>query len=338
MIVLHLICFHPKFRLMISSEQFKSFYDSKLLPVLQEIEVERKVIARSARNLAIFPTLIVCAVTLVLYVNTEPVIPIGASVFTFLIGLGIYWLINRKKIRAFKHRFKMEVVKTMISSIDQNLDYFYDRCISESDYRASKIFMENHTSYRGDDLVTGTIGKTAIRFSELHTVKRVKSGKETKDITIFRGIFFIADFNKHFKGATVVLPDVAENLLGNFVGGLVQKMTIGRDQLVKLEDPEFERAFVVYSNDQVEARYILSPALMRRLLDFRAKARRAGISIAFNHSNVFIAIPISSQLFEAHVLTTVLNFEVMKSYHEYLVTFIGIVEDLNLNNRIWTKE
>ena len=72
----------------------------------------------------------------------------------------------------------------------------------------------------------------------------------------------MADFNKNFNGHTVVLPDTAEKILGKF-GQSLQSMS-SRGELVKLEDPEFEKEFCVYGDDQVEARYILSPALMKR--------------------------------------------------------------------------
>jgi hypothetical protein len=35
---------------------------------------------------------------------------------------------------------------------------------------------------------------------------------------------------------------------------------------VKLESIDFENRFIVYSNDQVEARYILTPSFMERLV------------------------------------------------------------------------
>ena len=35
---------------------------------------------------------------------------------------------------------------------------------------------------------------------------------------------------------------------------------------MKLENPDFEKTFDVYSTDQIEARYLLSPSMMERLL------------------------------------------------------------------------
>ncbi len=72
------------------------------------------------------------------------------------------------------------------------------------------------------------------------------SGKNRSCRTVFRGLFFIGDFNKHFTCKTVVLTDTAESLFGAF-GKMFQAWNLARDQLIKLEDPEFEKLFVVWS-------------------------------------------------------------------------------------------
>ena len=45
-----------------------------------------------------------------------------------------------------------------------------------------------------------------------------------------------------------------------------------RGELIKMEDVAFERGVVVYGDDQIEARYILSTSLMERILAYKKKA------------------------------------------------------------------
>ncbi len=49
---------------------------------------------------------------------------------------------------------------------------------------------------------------------------------------------------------------------------------------IEMENPDFEKGFAVYGTDQVEARYILTPAMMGKILDFRTKV---GQDIFFFH-------------------------------------------------------
>ncbi len=69
---------------------------------------------------------------------------------------------------------------------------------------------------------------------------------------------------------------------------------------MKLEDPRFEQEFVVYADDQVEARYVLTPSLMERLVEFKQKAGRPSAS-RFLGPNVNIAIETERNMFEPGV-------------------------------------
>jgi hypothetical protein len=317
-------------------EEFRSFYDQELLPSLQGLESERrKLINGVFKWIAI--GIIPGAIVSLIFMNVEVVwLGVGAA-----IGIGLYFILNLRKIREIRDRFKSEVIAKMIKSIGPDLTYNASQCISSNDYHKSRLYLHGINRYKGDDLVTGAVGKTTIRFSELltqnETTRRDSNGKETKSIeTIFRGLFFVADFNKKFAGETIVLPDTAESLFGS-LGTMFQKWNMSRDQLVKMEDVDFEKAFAVYSNDQVEARYILSTSLMQRILQFKEKTR-SKIGLSFIDSEVFIAVPLKENLFEAPFFGSMIKFEMIEGFNKYLVLFIGIVEDLNLNTRIWTKE
>jgi hypothetical protein len=147
--------------------------------------------------------------------------------------------------------------------------------------------------------------------------------------TVFKGIFFRADFQKNFKGKTVILPGVLDYK--------IQLLNKGRGEVIKLEDPEFANLFMVYGNDQVEARYILSTSLMAKLVRFRKKARR-NIYVSFVESRIYIAVEYAEDLFEPLLFKTMLSFAPIREYFEILQLMIGVVEELNLNRRIWSKE
>lgn len=66
--------------------------------------------------------------------------------------------------------------------------------------------------------------------------------------------------NKKFEGKTVVLKDS---------GWLNLFKKIGRPERVKLEDVSFERQFEVFSDNQIEARYLLTTAFMERMSEVK---------------------------------------------------------------------
>jgi hypothetical protein len=264
----------------------------------------------------------------------------------------LYGAFTFQRIRsAYRARFKEQVVRSIINGAYPGLHYDARGAISRSEFDASGLFLQDIDDFDGEDLIEGQIGATRIRFSEVRARDRrtrtdSKGHTHTEWVTVFRGTFLVADFNKHFAGATFVLPDTAQRFLGG-IGQSLQSLDRRRGELVKLEDPEFERRFVVYSTDQVEARYILSTSLMQRILDFQNRAGQP-LHIAFIHSRLFLAIPSTRDALEPPSLLLIANMHSnpsirsrilahLRSYTTYLDMTTGVIHELDLNERIWGR-
>ena len=315
-------------------DQLSQFYNTDLLPDLKILENKRKRILKKILIAAIIIFIPPAAASLLLLrsVRFQPNILIFIIVFAVIVlGITAYFL-TRNYIREFKEK----IIRKLINFIDPELTYSPRDRISKTTFMASGIFKTKPNRYKGDDLICGKIGQTKIKFSELHAEYESGSGKNRSRRTVFKGLFFIADFNKHFHGRTIVLPDTAEKLFGSF-GKLMQSWNVLRGNLIKLEDPEFEKHFVVYGDDQVEARYILSTSLMERITEFKKKTQKK-IYISFVSSNVYVAVEYRKNLFEPRLFQTLLDYTSIAEYFEDLIVATGIVEDLNLNTRIWTKQ
>jgi len=310
--------------------ELKQFYDTTLMPDLRVLEQQRRGIVR--RSMIV---IIVAIVVLGLGVFMESSMPavIIPAVLCLLIGGAVckWWF-----TRGYVTDFKSLVIERIVHFIDDNLSYEPERCIDKSTFMLSKIFAIKPNLYKGDDFVSGKIDATKIQFSELHAEYEIGSDEIRHRHTVFKGIFFIGDFNKHFIGQTIVLPDTAEKLFGR-LGQKLQSLNVFRGELILLEDPKFKSHFVVYGSDQVEARYILSTSLMARITDFKEKTGNK-IYLSFIGSMVFVAISYTRNLFEPKLFKTLLDFGPIKRYYQDLALAIGIVDDLNLNTRIWSKE
>ncbi len=321
-----------------SMADFQTYYETDLLPDLQQLEVKRK---SCLRNVVIAAVIIIALMAMaslfILNAGADPQALMFPAIIGVLLLAGAWWIFTK----GFKLEFKNTIISKIIAHVDPSLSYSPMGKISRGEFLSSTLFKHRIDRYRGEDLVNGQLDKTKLKFSELHaeyktTTTDSKGRRQTQWHTIFKGLFFIADFNKHFNGRTVVLPDSAEKFFGR-LGKKLQEWNVSRDDLIKMEDPEFEKEFVVYGTDQVEARYILSTALMRRILEFKRKMR-VPVHIGFVNSNLYMAINIKKNMFEPRILRTLLSFDLVKDYLEDLLLAVGIVEDMNLNTRIWTKE
>jgi hypothetical protein len=251
--------------------------------------------------------------------------------------------------RGYRERYKEEVVRRVVHSLNPDLSYSPYGSISRAEFETADFFRQDIDRFSGEDLVEGRIGETAIRFSEVHAEDKRQRGsgknRRTEWVTVFRGLFVVADFPKRFSGRTVVLPDTAQRMLGG-VGQTLQSLNFTRGQLIKLEDPEFERLFVVYADDQIEARYLLSTSLMQRIVDLRSRLGHE-LYLSFANDRLHLAIPSNRDRLEPIPLLQMLSYgrapateeAVLARIGEYvtdLTTTLGIVEELNLNRRIWS--
>jgi len=321
-----------------SLNDLREFYLKTLRPDLKVLDDRRKKIVRKLFLIGV-PTLIVVGLCLLVIFANE--LEIKVVFIPLFLGIAVMAVAYRLLTKKFIADFKSSIIQRIVRFVDENLRYLSSACVSESDFKASRIFRHRIDRYRGDDLVQGRSGKTDVKFSEVHAEYKTetrdsKGNRRTQWHTIFKGLFYIADFNKHIRGETVVLPDTAERLFGR-LGRKLQSLNKPRGQLISLEDPEFEKAFAVYGDDQIQSRYILSTSLMKRIMEFKKKTRR-DVFLSFLGSSVYIAVSFQKDLFEPRIFKTLLDFEVVQEYFEDLTLAYGIVEDLNLNTRIWSKQ
>jgi hypothetical protein len=138
-----------------------------------------------------------------------------------------------------------------------------------------------------EDRITGARNETPFEFFEAHleekrTTTDGKGRTRTTWVTVFRGQCLVVKFHKQFNGVTKVFRDKG---VFNFLGKLGQ----GKAQKVKLEDPVFEKAFEVYSTDQIEARFLLTPDFMERLVGLERAFKGKQVRCAFSGGEMYLA-------------------------------------------------
>jgi hypothetical protein len=261
------------------------------------------------------------------------VILVGSAIF---LGIGY-----NRFYKHFKEQFKGKVIPAVVKFVDERLSYDPNLGLMDK-YAESKIFTQRYDRCKAEDTISGKFDLTDFAFGEIHTeyktVTTDKNGRRQEHWhTIFKGMFFVSDFHKNFHGETMIDMDFMERYLGK-LGRKFQQWNPSRDgDLVKLENPEFEKKFAVYSTDEQECRYILTPSMMERLLEM-SKKLNFRISISFRNNQVYIAVFNNMDLFEPSVFGSLLKEEDYKIIITILKSMTGIIEDLNLNTRIWTKE
>lgn len=131
----------------------------------------------------------------------------------------------------------------------------------------------------------------------------------------------MAKFNKNTKGRIVITP----------------KTITSKDDFekIKMDNNEFNDTFNVFTTDLQNAMYVLTPALMDRILELK-KIMKCPISLSFLYDRIFIKIDKGYDSFEPDLNKSIISTNIAKHIKIELDAMFNIVKILKLNNRIWT--
>ncbi|RDC56879.1 DUF3137 domain-containing protein [Pedobacter chinensis] len=316
--------------------QFSLESNVALQNVLAAMEVERKKIAATQTKGYIFiATGIALAVLGFIMGFAGPAIVIG--LIPIIYGGVVLYKIG-DELHAYKESYKQDVIGEALRFLDKSLTIKPYEGILAREFIFSQLFTKDPDRYKTEDLVSGKAGQTNFYFAEVHaeykTVTHTKNGTRTEWHDIFKGIIFVADFNKHFNGVTIVRPKDFGTALGAWFSKNL--FSFSDKNLIKLENVDFDKTFVTYGTDQVESRYLLTPAMMERILKLN-RGTKYTISLSFIESRMYIGFPLNRNYFEAPVFKSLLNLGLLNDDITTIKFMYDIVKELDLNTRIWGK-
>jgi hypothetical protein len=302
-------------------ERLRELYDRTVKPRLSVHELDRKRLLRASAKALAASVLLLAAVFYV---------PFFLVVFAILAALGI---VPRTSLRAwfpslegFRRRFKGDVVEQVFRIVHPEGTYDATAGMGQYWFEESGLFTKRIDRYESDDGFRGQILGTTFEAAEVRATYARGSGDSRRTLEVLGGLFLRLDFNKNLKAATIVQPEDAPGWRLGDRSGL---------EPIKLEDPEFERRFAVFASDPVEARYVLTPLLMERILNLRSRLERP-LYLSFRGNHVHLAVHHGRRLFEPSLFKPV-SFETVEEIAELFEFAERVVRELELNVRIWSK-
>lgn len=244
------------------------------------------------------------------------------SLFVGIFSAGFFYaLIKNFLTRDFNKSFKSIAIKKVIKNL--GLDYESDKFINYSEFNAPKIY-PTPDSYSGNDLIYGDYNGVSFKFSDLFLQKRVemvdeKGKTKVSYETIFRGICFIAEFNKNFTSKTYALSN---------------RRSVGFPKF-EMDDSEFEKVFNVYGDDRINAFYILTPNLMENILKLR-NLFKSPLNLAFLNNKIYIYIEFGKDSFEPDIKKSLVGDDsLILRYKAEILALLNIINELKLNRKIF---
>lgn len=216
-----------------------------------------------------------------------------AGMFGAMVPFGIGTLM------AFNARKKVtDTLKQGINAaIAQALDLRYAMTDLPPDlYERAKAFglLPGHDNEALEDDWSGALGAQDFRLHEAKLTEERGSGKNRRTVTVFEGTLMTIAFTRRFHGITLVERDGRHR---GFFGGQKDSIKLDGHALnhVAMVDPRFEDAFNVWSNDPVEARYLVHPEYIERLIGIEEAYQGKNIRALFHDGELLIVLETGNQ-------------------------------------------
>lgn len=185
-----------------------------------------------------------------------------------VIGTTIAGRIQKNNQKELKRLYKETFMKGILEEYFEDVDYRWETGISQYQFFDTGIFEEYKiSSYHSEDYLSGVYKGVSFKQADVEFTRRETTGDHPKDVTVFSGRLF--EFDDSFKQvqSVKVVPEIevrAEN-----------RFQIERQDIVKMENMEFNKVFAVASASPQEAFYVLTPQVMERLLDIHNRYKKS---------------------------------------------------------------
>ena len=178
-----------------------------------------------------------------------------------------------------------------------------------------------------EDRWSGPLGSRAFSLHEAHLEERRGSGKNRRWVTVFRGAILTVTFDRRFHGTTKVERAGKHRA---FFGGAKDSATFDGQRLdyVDMVHPEFADLFSVWSDDQVEARYLVHPVYVERVLEVERAFHGKNVRTLFSGGELVIAIE-SDNMFESVSMQASEDRARLERCIDQFMTLVGLCEALN---------
>lgn len=307
---------------------FAPYYHAKILPHVKVFELTRMNALRLLRRrirLSIPASIGLIGLITIVGSYFIPNIDFGFVVMSSLVVFGGFSTWCYTPVFEFKTSVKDKIFPLIFSFFEGGWTHNAKSPLKVTHYQESEL-IPSYDNEEPGDYIKGIYKNVPLELHETKLTARRGSGKNRRTVTIFQGLFVYIKANKIFKGKTIVRRDYG--LLNWAVNGLQSR------ERVKLEDPEFEKKFDVYADNQVEARYLLTTSFMDRLLNLIKLFQTDSLQCSFYGNHLLIMIPTEKDYFETGSIFKPATFiDEINVILEEMHTIFGIIDTLKLDEK-----
>jgi hypothetical protein len=206
---------------------------------------------------------------------------------------------------------------------------FADECEPGHAFELAKTYrmVPSHDRDNFEDMWSGEVDGRSFVLHEAHLEERRGSGKNRRWVTVFRGAILTIAFDRSFHGTTLLERDKKHR---KFFGGEKDYVEFGGHRLdcADMVHPEFEDMFSVWTDDQVEARYLVHPRYIERLIEVERAFGGQNVRALFKGGELSIVIE-SGDMFESGSLDPKQDRERIETCVTQFMSLVELAAALN---------
>lgn len=310
---------------MISKEEFIRHCDS-VIP-----QEEKDLYKKKTKNTWITAITVLIAevlVAVIVYQFWNAIVFVMALVA--VVSLIIIIATMRYKWKNFKKKYSKAVFDCLLKGY--KYEYRPDHCISQMIFDASG-FGGSYDSYSGEDLLSveipnddGSPSGVSLNICDLRvtrqetrtvTVRNADGSTSTRTeeytVTVYDGVFGYINFPFEFKC------------------GLSLNVAYKGEKRIKLEDIKFNKKFKTYTDNQLEALVILTPAFMQELLTF---AKDIKLKMAIRKKGMMY-LGMNKNLFKLKTFNQKPCGKVFERFYDDIAHLLILIDEIKSNNKVF---
>ena len=240
----------------------------------------------------------------------------------------ISYLLSFRSIKEFKSAYKkyfaISIFEEKCNSVNFDLDHGIDREII-----ADTQMMHMGDRFTSNDYISGQYKGVNFEYSDVHIEDECEDSEgRTYYVTLFRGQWFIFDFNKTFKSNLQICESDFRNAKRNSWFGPEKY------KKVELEDIDFNKKFKVFAQNNLEAFYILTPHTIERIKTLNNNTY-GSLLFCFIDNKLHVGLHSGKDSFEASIFKTIDENKEKSKVSQEIDTILNFIDVLNLDNTLF---
>lgn len=195
----------------------------------------------------------------------------------------------------------------------QNLSLF-------SQYKAG--LLKHFCPVEIDESFTGHYKNTLFSVAETLLEYTKKRGKKRISVKVFKGVMVAIKLQKEITSQSVIYNEF-----------LTFRQILSDLEKVEIEDDEFMKEYNIYSTNQIEVRFILTPRFIERLKKMKQAFQTKRIDMAIFNQHLLLCLHVDKNMFEPFsIFKSLYNMRPYVRFYNEMKSVVQLIDVLQIEN------